>query len=76
MAVLARAPHKPEGIVDVMQTLSRQATLENAAAFYTLLKDFRVWEADWEPGETLWANQFMRDSKLNWLEGPTPIDDV
>lgn len=76
MAVLARAPHKPEGLVDVMQALSRQATPENAEAFYTLLKGFRVWEADWAPGETTWANLFMRDSELNWMDGPTPIEDL
>ena len=76
LAVLARAPHKPEGMIETMQALGRQPTPENLDAFYTQLKNFRAWEADWKPGETLWANHFMRDSELNWLEGPTPIEDL
>lgn len=76
LAVLERAPHKPEGIVEAIQALGQAPTPENITAFYNLIKDFRVWEADWKPGETLWANHFMRDSELNWLEGPTPIEDL
>lgn len=72
LAMLERAPHKPEGLLQVMQTLSEEATHANATPFFQLINDFRTWEAD----EIAWPNRFMRDNELTWLEGTTPIDDI
>lgn len=72
LAVLARAADQPAGLAEAIQTFSRQPTLAHANSFYQLIKGFRTWESDPIP----WPNRFMRDSELNWLYGPTPVDDL
>jgi len=71
-AMLERAPDKPEKLLEVMRTLSEAPTHANATVFYNLINDFRTWETD----DLFWADRFLHDSELTWMEGTTPIDDV
>lgn len=72
LAVLERAEHKPEQLIATMQRVSHAPSYAGATEFYTLITAFRSWEL--EP--KTWPNYFMQDSELNWLHGPTPIDDL
>lgn len=72
LAVLERAPEKPDGLLDVLQRLSQQPTLANATAFYDLITNFREWEREATP----WPNRFMLDTELTWMDGTTVVDDL
>jgi hypothetical protein len=72
LAVLERAPLQPAGLMEAIQRLSQQPSLAHATHLYELISGFRTWEADAMP----WPNRFMLDSELNWMDGPTPIDDL
>lgn len=69
---LERVPDKPEGLLAAMRRLSREQTLENAAAFRDLVLGFWEWETDGKP----WPNRFMADSELTWIRDAAAIDDV
>jgi predicted nucleotidyltransferase len=71
-AVLERAPDKPEGLLEAMRRLSREPSLERAAAFCDLILGFREWETDGLP----WPNRFMADSELTWMRDAAAIDDI
>lgn len=69
---LEAAPDKPEGMMECIDRLYSDTTLENAQRLFELVKDFREWV---EPGAS-WPSQFVADSEWNWMGGATPVDDL
>lgn len=63
---------KPAGLLESIEALYQDTSVENARQFYESVKGFR----DWGVLATGWPVQFMLDSELNWQNGATPIDDV
>ena len=72
LRVLQGVPDRPADLMDRIAAMYAQPGLETAESFYQCVRGFRTWEA--RPGS--WGNQFMLDSELNWMTGPTPIDDL
>ena len=72
LAVLARVPEKPAGLVELMGRLSRAPSHAAAIELYTLVDSFRTWEA----GPTAWPNLFMADTELPWMHDAAAIDEI
>ena len=72
LRVLEGVPNRPTDLMDRIAAMYMRPGLETAEAFYQCVRGFRAWE---EPAQ-FWPNQFMLDSELNWMIGPTPIDDL
>jgi len=72
LRVLEDAKDKPSGIVDCIQHLYKEASAENAARFFEMVKNFR----NWGVSESEWTAYFVRDCEWNWRDGKTPIDDI
>jgi predicted nucleotidyltransferase len=72
LQMVAKAERKPEQLVETMVSLARRPTVDGATTLYNLISYFREWELDVMP----WPNRFMLDSELNWMTGPTPVDDL
>ncbi|HRF48603.1 MAG TPA: nucleotidyltransferase domain-containing protein [Anaerolineales bacterium] len=72
LRVLQDVPDRPADLMDRIAGLYARPALETAEAFVDCVKTFRDWETPQQP----WPNQFMLDSELNWMTGPTPIDDL
>jgi hypothetical protein len=72
MRVLADVSDKPEGMLEAIDKLEAEPTLENVEGFYAMTKGWRAWEQ----GSNGWPAQFMVDSELNWMDGSTPVDDL
>ncbi|HEY0603085.1 MAG TPA: nucleotidyltransferase domain-containing protein [Herpetosiphonaceae bacterium] len=71
-AMLERAEHKPDRLIETMRALSRRPSYAGATELYTLISEFRTWESD----GVRWPNHFMRDNELTWLHGSAQIDDL
>jgi hypothetical protein len=72
LKVLQKAPEKPDGMLDSIEKLSRESTVENVEEFYEMVKTFR----QWEESPNGWGSQYMLDVELNWIGGTTPVDDL
>lgn len=72
LKVLERAPDKPVDLLEHIAAVHSEPTDEQLLAFYQAITNFRPWE--WP--ETGWANQFMLDSELGWLNGAVAVDDL
>ncbi len=72
LRVLEGVPDRPADVMDRIAAVYMRPALDTGEAFYQCVRGFRAWE---EPAQA-WPNQFMLDSELNWLPGPTPIDDL
>lgn len=72
LKVLEGAPHKPEGIIDLMRETATHPTRANAVRIYEAITTFRQWERD--PGS--WGNRFMADSELTWMRDAAAIEDI
>jgi hypothetical protein len=72
LRVLEAAPDKPPDLLDRIWPLYEAPGLASVQAFYEAVRDFQPWPSNGSG----WPSQFMRDSELNWLEGPTPVDDL
>jgi hypothetical protein len=72
LKVLEKAPEKPNGIVDCIERLCGDPTVENIEAFYEMVKNFR----DWEESLNGWGSQYMLDVELTWMDGTTAVDDL
>jgi hypothetical protein len=71
LAVLNRAPQKPENLMELIQTLLAQPSKVNADRFCEAILTFTEWP---QPAES-WPARFMHDSEWNWRYGPTPLAD-
>jgi hypothetical protein len=72
LRVLAEAPDKPAGIMDLVEQVAAQRGKEAIEQFYETIRDFR----DWGMQPPAWPPQFMLDSELNWMDGNSPVDDL
>ena len=72
LKVLETAPDKPAGLMGCIEKLTEDPSAENVKAFYELVKNFQPWKENPHG----WGAQFMGDSELNWMSGPTPVDDL
>ena len=70
--ILKNAEDRPADLLDRIQKLHDEPSRQSITEFYETIRDFR----DWPRPATVWSNQFHLDSELNWLTGPTPIDDL
>jgi predicted nucleotidyltransferase len=71
-AVLARCADRPDGMLDLMERMSRQPSYALASEWHALILGHRAWESEGD----LWGNAFMRDSELNWVDAEAPVDDL
>lgn len=76
LRVLGDAPDKPKGMMDLIDSLLTEASMENIEALFNCVKDFRQWVGDGISYGQSWGQFFMYDSELNWLTGHTPVDDL
>lgn len=72
LRVLGAVPDRPVDLMDRIAAMYALPGRETAESFYQCVRSFRTWEA--RPGS--WGNQFMLDNELNWMTGPTPVDDL
>jgi hypothetical protein len=72
LRVLAQVHDKPAGMLEQIEALCRQPTLEAVEVFFETITSFREWEAT----AGAWPGEFLRDSEWNWLNGQTPVDDL
>ncbi|KAK1760245.1 nucleotidyltransferase domain-containing protein [Echria macrotheca] len=72
LRVLQDAPEKPAGLMECIDELATEPTLERVGRFYTLVKEFQ----DWPTGPHRFGATFMEDSELNWLYLKTPVEDI
>jgi Nucleotidyltransferase domain len=70
--VLGSAPEKPAGLLPLLEALASAPTPEAVDALALSLREFRGWSM----GHPHWPAQFLRDSELNWLDSPPPVDDL
>lgn len=69
---LARAPEKPEGLMESIQRLLEEPDAESARAFHDAVWGFRQWADPPEP----WNLRFIHDTELAWLDGKPYVGDV
>ncbi len=69
---LARAPEKPESLMESIQRLLEEPTAENARVFRDAVWGFRQWADPPEP----WNLRFIHDTELAWLETRPYIGDA
>ena len=72
MRVLASAPDKPAGFVELIEALASAPDGDEIERFASMVREYGTWEMS----EGSWGAQFMRDSELNWLHAPPPVDDL
>lgn len=72
LRVLADAPDKPAGLMELIEQATTAPGHSTLESFYNAIQNFRQWEV----GAVAWPMQFMLDSEWNWLEGETPVDNL
>lgn len=72
MGELARAPNKPENLMDLVQALLEDPREETARAFHETVRSFRQWNDPPEP----WNLRFIEDTELAWLRGKPHVGDA
>lgn len=72
LGALARAPHKPEALLELIQALADDPRQETAGAFYEAVRSFRQWNDPPEP----WNVRFATDTELAWLDGRPYVGDI
>lgn len=71
LRVLEQAPHKPSGLVQSIEALTRAPSAAAATALYEQVRDFHPW-----PRDERWSAHFLRDTELSWLTAEAPIEDI
>jgi predicted nucleotidyltransferase len=71
MIELAKAPQKPELMLELMKALLKNPSSQTANVFYEVISAFNQWE-DPEEG---WVGRFRLDSEWHWREGKAPIEE-
>ncbi len=72
MTELARAPEKPDGLIDLARALLAEPTQAHTDAFADAVLNFTTWEA---PPEG-WPMRFMLDVEWTWRFGRPAIEDL
>ena len=69
---LESAPDKPEGIVELIRSVTAQPTAEGAVAISESVLGFR----EWPRGGIDWPNHFIHDTEQAWLRDAAAIEDL
>ncbi|KAK4202082.1 hypothetical protein QBC40DRAFT_322290 [Triangularia verruculosa] len=72
LRVLGDAPEKPEGVMELVDMVSRDPSEENTERFFEVVANWK----DWTTSPNRPGALYMIDSELNWLYLQTPIDDI
>ena len=72
LKVLASAPHKPDGLLEVMDECLSTRAPEPVQRYRDMIENFTTWP----PPDANWPNTFMLDSERNWLDREPPITDL
>jgi hypothetical protein len=72
LKVLASAPHKPDGLLEVMRECLSTRAPEPVQRYRDMIENFTTWPAP----DVNWPNTFMLDSEWNWLDREPPITDL
>ena len=67
-----KAPHKPLGFDNSLQQLLTEHDQALVNGFCEAMLTF----LDLDEVALDWANHFIRDSEMNWLDGEPPVDDL
>ena len=70
--VVGQAPQKPDGFMPMLNAVLESPSQASLEALQLAVRGFTAWPATPEP----WPMQFLRDSELNWLNSPPPVDDL
>ena len=70
--VVSQAPQKPDGFMPMLNAMLESPSQASLEALQLAVRGFTAWPATPEP----WPMQFLRDSELNWLNSPPPVDDL
>ena len=71
MNALKKAPEKPDNLLELINTLLDEPSIENAQAFYDCIKNFRNWKLRLIP-----SIQYMLDTELAWVDGKPYVGDL
>lgn len=72
MTVLRRVPEKPEGLIDLAETLLAQPNQDNANRFADCVLEFATW--DMPPAG--WPTRFLYDVEWTWRCGRPAVEDL
>jgi len=72
LKVLASAPDKPDGLLEVMQECLSTRAPEPVQRYRDMIENFTTWPAP----DVNWPNTFILDSEWNWLNREPPITDL
>lgn len=76
LRVLASAEDKPKGMMERIDSLTRDPDRDKVEDFFQSVAGFRRWVGEDISYGRSWGQFFMYDSELNWLSGHTPVDDL
>jgi hypothetical protein len=71
LKALEGCPEKPLGVLELVDRVSREPSLENAVALEGAVLGFQDW-----PQVAFWPNQVILDSEWNWLDHEAPVEDI
>ncbi|MBZ0284579.1 MAG: nucleotidyltransferase domain-containing protein [Anaerolineae bacterium] len=71
MTEVERAPEKPEGFIELANTLLQNPTSETAKTFFETITNFRDWGVSIREA----VNHFTEDSERYWLHGRPALSD-
>lgn len=69
---LEQAPLKPEGIVDLMRSVTAAPSAASAEAVANAVFGYR----DWERGDISWPNRFLFDTEQSWMRDAAAVEDL
>lgn len=72
LKVLSGAGEKPVDIVEKIKLSLQTKSESNIKDLYNTIKNFY----DWPQSPYGWPVQYVKDSEMNWVDGPAPIADV
>lgn len=69
---LEAAPDKPEGIVELMRSVTASPSAAGADAIAETVLGFR----EWERGGVSWPNRFLHDTEQSWMRDAAAVEDL
>lgn len=72
LRVLEGVPERPPDLMERIAALHETPSQATLLGFWAAVRSFRTWE----DADQAWPVQFQRDSELNWIDAPPPVDDL
>lgn len=72
LRVLSGAREKPDDIVEKINLSLQTKSESNIKDLYNAIKNYH----DWSQSPHGWPAQYVMDSEMNWMDGPTPVADL